>query len=319
MTIPISIVVIFYNQNDLVCRALESVVGQTYRQLDIIVVDDGSDEPIESLLDGFEDDRIHFFRKENGGAASARNLGIREAKGDYIAFLDGDDLFLPNRIERLVSFLSEREWPVCMVTSGHYVVTKSGWVVDRRMPSMDENGEAAPFSEMYTSCSIYHRKTIDRFGGFPENLRINEDGALNAQISQQYPIYGLAEALTLYLVDNAGKARRSLSDYDWAVQVMEDRLRIADQTCGSQVMDQYRDRSEINLFYGFLSCGNMSAAKRWYPQVRGRVLGSSLAGRLAVFSVRSGINLYAGVRRTAQMIRGIRFIPQTMWFRRMFF
>lgn len=315
----LSVVIIFYNQAAYVRRALASVFSQTYENLDVVVVDDGSNDDTAAEISRFADCRIRFFRKENGGAASARNFGVREARGDYVAFLDGDDLFLPTKIERFVDFLSQKDWPVCVVTSGHYVISRQGFVVDRRNSPMDSTGNVHPFSEMYTSCSVYHRETIERFGGFPENLRINEDGALNAQISQRYPVYALAEPLTYYQVDNFGKARRSLQDYDWAVSVMEDRLRVVAQECDSQMMNEYRRLSERNLFYGFLSCGNMGAAKRWYMQVAGNIDSLLLIHKLAVYSVRSGINGYAGVRWFIRIIKMARYIPRTVAFRRMFF
>ena len=103
----ISVVLTFYNQRIYVRRALKSVLQQTHAELDIIVVDDGSDENIESRVHEFSDDRVRFFRKENGGVSSARNFGIEKAHGMYIAFLDGADVYLPGRIKALWEFLRQ--------------------------------------------------------------------------------------------------------------------------------------------------------------------------------------------------------------------
>jgi glycosyltransferase involved in cell wall biosynthesis len=309
MSSQVSIVIIFYNQANYVRRALRSVIDQTFKGLDIIVVDDGSEESIEPIVRGYENTGIRFFRKENGGAASARNLGVQKAKGEYIAFLDGDDLFLPHHVEQLMLFLQERVWPVCMVTSGHYVITKSGWVVDRRMPETDARGIVVPFTEMYTSCSIYHREVIERFGGFPEQLRINEDGALNSAIGQVYPVFGLAEVLTYYLVNESGKARRSLKDYDWAVDVMEKRLAQAQQTFSPEVMQRYRATSEKNLLLGFLSGGNLDAAIKWARMSGVKLSYASLSGCLAGASLKLRINLYSMVRHLGRALKALIYLP----------
>jgi glycosyltransferase involved in cell wall biosynthesis len=309
MILLISVVVIFFNQKSLVQRALASVIEQTHRELDIVVVDDGSDESIQLLVEAFSDERVRFFRKENGGAASARNLGLREAKSDYVAFLDGDDLFLQDHIERLVKCLSAKSWPICMVTSGRYVITQKGWVVDRRMPDMDANGVIFPFSEMYTSCSIYHRKIIERFGGFPEKLQINEDGALNVLIDQEYSIYGVAEVLTFYQMDDAGKARCSLKDYKRAIEVMEKRLAVTGQVCNAELMGDYKKISERNLLLGFLSCGNMAAARRWSREAGVNLSSGSFIDLLARCSIKTNVNIYSFIRYSIQVIKALRYLP----------
>lgn len=313
---PVSVVIIFYNQREYVQRAVSSVLAQTYADLDIVVVDDGSDESIDDLVMAFDDARIRFFRQENGGAASARNYGLNQTKNEWIAFLDGDDLFAPTKIERIMDYLKLRGFPECVVTSGHYVVSKRGWVLDRRMPAMGADARVVPFTEMYTSCSLYHRATIDRFCGFPEALRVNEDGALNVQIGLNFPIYGLAEPLTYYQVDNAGKARRSLQSYEWGVQVMEDRLAVVAEYATDAVSRDYRTISERNLFYGFLSCGNMGAARRWYKQRGAELIEKSWLGRVAQFSVWSGLNGYAVLREGMLLLKRMLFIKTSLAFKR---
>ena len=88
----VSIIVPVYNRKDLLPRTLASVINQTYKNLEIIVVDDGSSDDIKSVVDSFNDARIKYVRHtENKGLPSARNTGLKTASGDFIAFLDSDD------------------------------------------------------------------------------------------------------------------------------------------------------------------------------------------------------------------------------------
>ena len=100
----VSIIVPIYNVVDLLPRCVNSIRRQTYRNLEIILVDDGSTDNSGALAEkmALEDKRIRVFHKENGGSSSARNLGISMAQGDYIGFVDSDDYIEPEMYERLL-------------------------------------------------------------------------------------------------------------------------------------------------------------------------------------------------------------------------
>lgn len=101
----ISVIVPVYNVVDLLQRCVDSIRRQTYRNLEIILVDDGSTDRSGALAEKFalEDRRIRVFHKENGGSSSARNFGISKARGEYIGFVDSDDYIEPEMYERLLS------------------------------------------------------------------------------------------------------------------------------------------------------------------------------------------------------------------------
>jgi len=104
----VSIVIPVYNRTSELERAIISVLNQSWQNLEILVVDDGSDIDIQQVCDTFNDERIRFFRnKKHTNANVARNKGIKGAKGKYIAMLDSDDEFLPNHLERRVSKIKE--------------------------------------------------------------------------------------------------------------------------------------------------------------------------------------------------------------------
>ena len=98
MQLPlVSVVVPTFNRAHLIGRTIASVLGQTHRRVEVIVVDDGSTDATREAIarDHGGDERVRYFRKENGGPASARNFGFRYARGAYVALLDSDDTWLP--------------------------------------------------------------------------------------------------------------------------------------------------------------------------------------------------------------------------------
>lgn len=97
----ISIIVPVYNTEKYIDETIRSVVDQTYQHWELVLVDDGSTDQSNRIIEKWiqEDRRIRYSFKENGGQASARNVGIQICKGEYIAFLDADDLYMPERLQ----------------------------------------------------------------------------------------------------------------------------------------------------------------------------------------------------------------------------
>ena len=126
----VSVVIPAYNAAATIERALRSVAAQTYRPLEVIVVDDASTDPTATLAADFADLEVRVVRlTTNGGPSRARNAGIAAASGDYIAFLDSDDIWLPEKTARQVAYLDGH--PECVV-------------VGCRTRSVDETGRAGP-------------------------------------------------------------------------------------------------------------------------------------------------------------------------------
>ena len=124
----VSVVVPAYNSVAYTVETVESVLGQTYSDLELIVVDDGStDHTREALRPYF--DRIQYVYQENEGACRARNLGITLSKGEYVACLDCDDLWLPNKLEQSISVL-EANPGAAFVFTACYTIDPDGHILD---------------------------------------------------------------------------------------------------------------------------------------------------------------------------------------------
>ena len=114
MSAKVTIVVPVYNTKNYLEECVHSLTGQTYREIEILLVDDGSTDGSSILCDALanSDERIRVIHKENGGAATARNLGIDEAKGEYVMFLDSDDWLDTDAVEALVQYADKNETDV---------------------------------------------------------------------------------------------------------------------------------------------------------------------------------------------------------------
>ena len=120
----ISIIIPVYNVRNYLDRCMDSVVSQTHSNIEIIVIDDGSDDGSEDICDKWKrrDSRIKVFHKKNGGASSARNLGLEHAQGEYIGFVDSDDYIKNDMYEELLKYMDERTDIVCCGTRVVYPV-----------------------------------------------------------------------------------------------------------------------------------------------------------------------------------------------------
>jgi GT2 family glycosyltransferase len=214
----VSVVIPTYNRCDLVVRALASVAGQSRPVDQVIVVDDGSTdgtaEKIEAEFQGIE---VHT--QENRGVSSARNRGIRAARGEWIAFLDSDDEWHPAKLERQLDVLATSRYRVChceeiwirggrRVNPGQRHAKPDGWIYR----------SCLPLCAISPSAVIIHRTVFETIGLFDESLPVCEDYDLWLRISARYPVELVDEAL----VTKYGGHTDQLSTSMWGM----DRFRV---------------------------------------------------------------------------------------------
>lgn len=182
----VSIIIPLYNRKHLIARCVESVCRQTYRNLEIIVVDDGSTDGCEEILESLKkaDERIIIIRKENGGVSSARNCGLDAATGDYVQFVDSDDAIVADAVELAVTEMENQKldsvgFPCC--TDMNFTVESFPRVVERY--SVWRGGDAlAELLRMRHQCEVwsklYKRELIGE-KRFPEGVFMGEDFIFN--------------------------------------------------------------------------------------------------------------------------------------------
>ncbi len=101
----VSVIMPVYNIDRYISKAIDSLIYQSHENWELFIIDDGSSDATESICQGYTDPRIHYFKQNHAGVSAARNVGLKEMKGDYFCFLDGDDFFPPNSLaSRLIIF-----------------------------------------------------------------------------------------------------------------------------------------------------------------------------------------------------------------------
>lgn len=123
----VSIVITTFNRSKLLARALDSALKQTFNDLEVIVIDDGSTDNTRAMVEIYakEDPRIKYFFQENKGVVGAKNAGIKESHGDYIAFLDSDDIWMPEKLAKQVATL-KADKDIGLVYSNARIITNEG-------------------------------------------------------------------------------------------------------------------------------------------------------------------------------------------------
>jgi glycosyltransferase involved in cell wall biosynthesis len=217
----VSVVIIFLNAAEFLQEAVESVLVQTFQHWELLLVDDGSSDgssEIARSLASQDLSRIHYLEHEghqNRGMSASRNLGIHNAKGDYIAFLDADDYWLPDRLVTHVRVLDSYPGVGMLYGTAKYWYSWTGLPEDRQRDFVPElrvqkntlfdppqllslllEGKA----EVPCTCSILVRREItQKIGGFEESFRgMYEDQAFYAKICLSVPVLATGDCLAWY-------------------------------------------------------------------------------------------------------------------------
>jgi len=215
----VSVVIPTYDRIETLPRSLDSVINQTFSDWELIVVDDGStDGTDEMILRDYPAVRLH--RQENSGVSAARNAGVALTSGEWIAFLDSDDAWLPEKLERQLSALANE--PELRLSHTDEIWIRNGKRVNQPKEYAKSGGgiylRCLPLCCICPSSVLLRRDLFDEIGGFDEILPVCEDYDLWLRITAREPVHYLDEAL----VRKYGGHEDQLSTTTWGM----DRYRI---------------------------------------------------------------------------------------------
>ena len=197
----VSVVIPAYNAERTLEASIRSVLAQTMRDLELVVVDDGSADQTVALAGSISDPRVSVLSQDNAGAAAARNTGIRAATGRYVAFLDADDLWVADKLERQLTAF-ERDPEAIAVQAGAYFVDPALRIlsVERCRPASDTLLQFLQFGGLpaVMETLVVRREIFDEIGMFDESLAILEDWELAIRLARHGRVVGLPEPLALY-------------------------------------------------------------------------------------------------------------------------
>ncbi|MBA3345742.1 MAG: glycosyltransferase [Gemmatimonadales bacterium] len=199
----VTVVMAAYNVGPFVTDAIRSVLSQTYVAFELLVIDDGSTDDTGDRVAGIRDPRLRLIQQANAGLSAARNTGIAHGTGELIAFIDGDDVWLPDKLARQVAYL--RAHPEADLTfawsrivdeggrdTGRTSARVSGVVSFERLFALNVVGNG--------SAVVLRRDVLDRAGTFDEQLRAEEDHDVWLRVSLLRPdnVHCVPEVLSLY-------------------------------------------------------------------------------------------------------------------------
>jgi glycosyltransferase involved in cell wall biosynthesis len=184
-----SIVIPTYNRADFIVSTLNSVFAQSHKNFEVIVVDDGSTDNTERLLQGITDPRLIYIKKENEERAAARNMGVCMAKGEYITFLDSDDLLYPNHFETAAAFIEENQDPEFFHLAYH-VKDGKGKLLQKTVPFVGNMNDKIIFGNLLSCLGVFIRRDVALKYPFNQDrdLSGSEDWELWVRLSARYPL-----------------------------------------------------------------------------------------------------------------------------------
>ena len=194
----ISVIIPCFNSGKYLRECLDSVLSQTSQDFEVIVVDDGSTDDTPSIIKSYGS-RVRLIRQDNKGPSSARNAGIKIAQGNYIAFQDADDVWLPRKLELQYRFLQENPpylWVYSdMSTFNDKQVLQESWFSDRSTHEGKVLEKLINSNFIPTITVLIKKQLLLEVGGFDEKLRSCEDKELWLRLSLQYPLGRLNQVL----------------------------------------------------------------------------------------------------------------------------
>jgi glycosyltransferase involved in cell wall biosynthesis len=210
----VSVIVPTRNRAKLLSRAINSILTQTFKDFEIIIIDGNSTDDTQQVVEGYLDPRIRYYLQEvpkNG--AQATNEGIAKAKGKYIAFLDDDDEWLPEKLAKQVSLLESLPDEYGMVYCWMDYFNSEGQIIHQTHPSIKGNiFEKVLLTESIGGTPTYliRKAVIDRVGGFDTNLVFGDDGEFIRRIAKYYKVEFVPEVLAKVYIDHGFKRQSDM-------------------------------------------------------------------------------------------------------------
>ncbi|MBW4520386.1 MAG: glycosyltransferase [Scytolyngbya sp. HA4215-MV1] len=234
----VSVIIPVYGVELYIAEAIQSVLAQTYQNFELLIVDDESPDRSIEICRQFTDPRIKILNQKNRGLAGARNAGIRQATGAYLAFLDGDDLWRPEKLEKHVAHLEQYPQVGVSFSRSAFIDSHGALLGTYLMPQLTDITVQSLFRSNPVgngSAAVVRRETLDaiRFRDnvygqvedfyFDDRFRRAEDIEcwLRIAIQTSWQIAGIPEALTLYRVNAGGLSASLLKQFAAWEQVLE--------------------------------------------------------------------------------------------------
>ena len=276
-----SVIIPVYNKADTVRAAVECVLAQTFKDFEIVLVDDGSNDEPEKVLSDLIGNQINLIRQENGGVSVARNTGLSNAHGDYICFLDADDLWKPGHLET-INHLIEKYPNACTFVTSHEIVTANGRTIhssnalsgyswDFETDNLLGLLNQTSYSVIHTNSVCVKRSMIEQEDiRFEPGVRIGEDTDVWYRLGLKHRVAISQAETTMYRREYSTATRESSHIQKWVFSLREQEI-LLDEKISIKVKDSFIrliDRYKMTCCREYMAAGNRQAAVEVLSEVK---------------------------------------------------
>jgi len=271
----VSVVIPAFNCEQYITECIDSVLIQTYHNLEIIIIDDGSTDDTVRIISEYNNDQIKLFHQNNSGSAAARNYGVKQASGIWIAFIDADDIWLPDKLQSQLEQCSNQAW-------SHTDLFFHGSFYPKYTKATEFTSKHSGFilknllveNSIGTSSVVIKKEILQELGGFNTDLRALQDWDLWLRIAEKYQVCYIDQPLVYYRVHSSSVSRnvrntlpyhinlinRVFSQQGPARQLQELKYEALSRSC--QICSQIAEQEEDYLF----SCYCAARSLLYRPQ-----------------------------------------------------
>jgi glycosyltransferase involved in cell wall biosynthesis len=244
-----SIVIPTYNRAHLILRAIDSVIAQTYENWELIIVDDGSTDNTKQIISLYLEkySHIRYIYQENSERSAARNKGIQNAVGEYICFLDSDDYYLPERLERFHNYLKNKQFPKALVFTGIHIQNQQVEVILNKM--FDSNIFDYLTSIIIATPQLCISSDILKYYKFNTRFRFSEDLELCFRIASEFPIFPQFENCTVVQFQHNDRTVGYIKNNTSAEQLLTWRHILAKNHSGGRISNNMKRWILSHLYF----------------------------------------------------------------------
>ena len=209
----VTVVMPAYNASAFIRAAVDSILAQTFEDFELIILNDGSTDDTQTIVEGYADARIRLINKSNSGVASTLNLGLKEAKGEFIWRHDADDISLPTKLERQMEFMDANPEFILCATQVAFMTERGKIAWDKRQPKTKWLGtvdfrevrfeDFSPFSPVTHGTTLFRRSILDHVPSYREAFITSEDIDMWLRMLEHGKLAVLNQCLSLHRLSSA--------------------------------------------------------------------------------------------------------------------
>jgi glycosyltransferase involved in cell wall biosynthesis len=244
-----SIIIPTYNRADLLPKAINSVIAQSYTDWELIIVDDGSKDNTREVVAAYKDPRVKYIYQNNAERSAARNNGIANATATYLCFLDSDDYYLPERLSRLYSALQQKNFPIAAFYTGLQVL--QGEKLLQREEQIKSNNifDHLALSTIHSQQVCIHNSILKQFN-YNKAFHIGEDMELWLRIADKYPFEYMPGQYTIVVVDHDNRSVNVKRYNSYPDQLRMLNHVFAVNHPGHKITQQVKNQLKSNCYFG---------------------------------------------------------------------